>query len=202
MAEQGLRVLAFARFNAEAEKQKIDLNQIRGKAEFLGFVGEIDPPRPEAHRAVQDCIRAGIRPVMLTGDHKLTGVAIAKELGIAKDSDVAIDGKQLQAKSLYDLLQEIDRIRVFARVQPSQKLLIVDAYQSEGRVVAMTGDGVNDAPALVRADVGVAMGRAGTEVASKRLALSLRTIILRRSLPRLKKAGSSFGTFKRRCFFY
>ncbi len=115
--------------------------------------------------AVAECRAAGIRPIMVTGDHKLTGLAIARELGIARDGDRAVDGAELERMNEAELLEGLDRIAVFARVHPAQKLRIVEALQSRGDVVAMTGDGVNDAPALARADVGVAMGITGTEVA-------------------------------------
>ncbi|MFO1267948.1 MAG: HAD-IC family P-type ATPase [Rubrivivax sp.] len=134
---------------------------------LLGLIGEIDPPRDEARTAVAACRRAGIRPLMVTGDHKLTGWAIARELGIARDEhgERAIDGAELERMSEPDLERALPHIAVFARVQPAQKLRIVRALQARGEVVAMTGDGVNDAPALARADVGVAMGITGTEVA-------------------------------------
>ena len=125
----------------------------------------MDPPRPEARAAVAACRTAGIRPVMVTGDHRATGLAIARQLGLARAHDRAIEGRELEAMPEQDLRAELDRIAVFARVHPAQKLRIVKALQARGEIVAMTGDGVNDAPALARADVGVAMGLAGTEVA-------------------------------------
>jgi Ca2+-transporting ATPase len=137
-------------------------------------VGQIDPPRPEVSAAVQRCRDAGIRPVMVTGDHRATGHAIARELGIARDGDAAIEGRELDAMSDAELADRIDGIAVFARVHPAQKLRIVDAYQRRGEVVAMTGDGVNDAPALVKADVGVAMGVSGSEVAKEAAKIVLR----------------------------
>ncbi|MFO1295304.1 MAG: HAD-IC family P-type ATPase [Rubrivivax sp.] len=138
-----------------------------GRVRLLGLIGEIDPPRDEARAAVAACRRAGIRPLMVTGDHKLTGWAIARELGIARDEhgERAVDGAELERMSEPDLERALPHIAVFARVQPAQKLRIVRALQARGEVVAMTGDGVNDAPALARADVGVAMGLTGTEVA-------------------------------------
>ena len=163
MAGQALRVLAFA------EQDDADLEDgfdaLDGRARLLGLVGEIDPPREAARDAVARCAAAGIRPVMVTGDHKLTGLAIARELGIARDGDAAVDGQALERMNDAELQAAIDRIAVFARVHPAQKVRIVEALQARGEVVAMTGDGVNDAPALARADVGVAMGIAGTEVA-------------------------------------
>jgi len=140
-------------------------SDLLGKATFLGLVGEIDPPREEVKAAVWECQRAGIKPVMVTGDHKATGLAIATMLGIARKGDLAIDGRELEEMSESELKAKLEQISVFARVHPAQKLRIVRAFQDLRHVVAMTGDGVNDAPALALADVGVAMGIAGTEVA-------------------------------------
>jgi len=139
----------------------------RGKVRILGVVGQVDPPRGEVAQSVEKCHAAGIRPIMVTGDHKATGTAIANALGIASEGSLAVDGIELERMSDGDLLEKIDRISVFARVQPAQKLRIVRALQNRGYVVAMTGDGVNDAPALVQANVGVAMGITGTEVAKE-----------------------------------
>ena len=139
--------------------------QFQGRAVFLGLLGQMDPPRDEVRAAVAECQRAGIRPVMVTGDHKATGLAVARALGIAHDGDLAVDGRELEQMPEQDLQHDLARISVFARVHPAQKLRIVEAFQSRRDVVAMTGDGVNDAPALARADVGVAMGITGTEVA-------------------------------------
>jgi Ca2+-transporting ATPase len=149
MANRSLRVMAF----------------LRGK-KFLGLIGQIDPPRSNAAEAVEKCLLAGIKPVMVTGDHKVTGQAIAKELGIFRQNDQVLDGAELDQISDDELAKTIDRISVFARVHPTQKLRIIEAHQKNAQVVAMTGDGVNDAPALVKADVGVAMG-SGTEVAKQ-----------------------------------
>ena len=165
MAGQALRVLAVAVVDDDPLVSEAGFDALAGRARLLGLVGQIDPPRVEVKLAVADCRAAGIRPVMVTGDHKLTGLAIARELGIARDGDLALDGAELARMGEADLLDVLPRIAVFARVQPAQKLRIVAALQSRGEVVAMTGDGVNDAPALARADVGVAMGITGTEVA-------------------------------------
>jgi len=167
MAERALRVLALAVVDRAQIDGRAGLGAFRGRATLLGLVGQIDPPRPEAREAVARCRDAGIRPVMLTGDHKATGVAIATELGIARPGDEALDGAELERMSDDELSARIERISVFARVHPAQKLRIVAAYQQRREVVAMTGDGVNDAPALVKADVGVAMGVSGTEVAKE-----------------------------------
>ena len=165
MAQRALRVLAFAVVDDDELDAANGFDLLAGRARLLGLIGEIDPPREEAKRAVAECRAAGIRAVMVTGDHRLTGLAIARELGIARDGDRAVDGLELERMGEEELRDELEHIAVFARVQPAQKLRIVEALQSRGEVVAMTGDGVNDAPALARADVGVAMGITGTEVA-------------------------------------
>jgi Ca2+-transporting ATPase len=167
VAAGALRILAFAVVDDAEIDGRSGFAAFRGRATFLGFVGQLDPPRPGVKDAVERCRAAGIRPVMVTGDHKATGYAIARDLGIARDGDLAVDGAELEAMSDPDLEARAGRISVFARVHPAQKLRIVDAYQRAGEVVAMTGDGVNDAPALVKADVGVAMGMTGTEVAKE-----------------------------------
>jgi len=165
MATRALRVLAFATLDDQALDPDAGFDALAGRARLLGLVGEIDPPREEARAAVAACRAAGIRPVMVTGDHRLTGLAIARELGIAGAGERAVDGPELERMGEAELREELPGIAVFARVQPAQKLRIVEALQARGEVVAMTGDGVNDAPALARADVGVAMGISGTEVA-------------------------------------
>ena len=165
MAGRALRVLAFAAVDDDPLDPDAGFDALAGRARLLGLVGQIDPPRQEVKVAVALAREAGIRPLMLTGDHKLTGLAIARELGIACGGDRAVDGPELERLGEAELRDELDRIAVFARVQPAQKLRIVQALQARGDVVAMTGDGVNDAPALARADVGVAMGITGTEVA-------------------------------------
>ena len=165
LASDALRVLAVAELSDAAIDEAAGFEPFRGRARFLGLVGQIDPPREEVRDAVAECIAAGVRPVMVTGDHKSTGLAIARSLGIARPDDIAVDGTELEAMPEQDLRSSLSRISVFARVHPAQKLRIVEAFQSQGHVVAMTGDGVNDAPALATADVGVAMGITGTEVA-------------------------------------
>ena len=165
MAAQALRLLAVAMVDEADIDEDAGFDQFKGRAVFLGLIGQMDPPREEVKAAVAECRVAGIRPVMVTGDHKATGLAIARMLGIARDGDRAVDGRELEAMPEQDLVADLDHIAVFARVHPAQKLRIVEAFQSQHNVVAMTGDGVNDAPALARADVGVAMGITGTEVA-------------------------------------
>ena len=165
MAARALRVLAFARIDDAGLAPGEGFDALGGRARLLGLVGQIDPPRPEARAAVARCRAAGIRPVMVTGDHRLTALAIARDLDVARDRDLAVDGAELARMDDRALADVLSRVAVFARLQPAQKLRIVMALQARGEVVAMTGDGVNDAPALARADVGVAMGLAGTEVA-------------------------------------
>ena len=131
---------------------------------FLGLISMVDPPREESKEAVADAKRAGIRPVMITGDHKITATAIAKQIGIFETGDVAVTGAELDAMTDDELDLNITKTSVYARVSPENKIRIVDAWQRRGNVVSMTGDGVNDAPALKKADIGVAMGITGTEV--------------------------------------
>ena len=164
LAARALRVLALASADGPLPA---DVGALRGRLVVLGLAGELDAPRPEARDAVLACRRAGIRPVMLTGDHALTGLAVARLVGIAGEGSAAVDGRELEAALPGRLRELAGRAAVFARVRPAHKLRIVEALQAEGAVVAMTGDGVNDAPALVRADVGVALGASGTEVAKE-----------------------------------
>ncbi|MES2756015.1 MAG: HAD-IC family P-type ATPase [Pseudomonadota bacterium] len=165
MAGRALRVLAVARIADYPLTATTSFDELAGHAVLLGLLGQIDPPREEVKVAVAACRAAGIRPIMVTGDHKLTGLAIARALGIAQEGDRGVDGAELERMNDAELLDGLDNIAVFARVHPAQKLRIVEALQARGDVVAMTGDGVNDAPALARADVGVAMGITGTEIA-------------------------------------
>jgi Ca2+-transporting ATPase len=166
MATRGLRVLAFARKTLPEKKQKIDHEDVGSGMTFLGLQGMIDPPRAEAVEAVRNCHSAGIHVKMITGDHALTASAIALKIGLF-NARKAITGKELAAMSDHDLLDIVKNVSVFARVAPEQKLRLVEALQVQGNIVAMTGDGVNDAPALKRADIGVAMGVTGTDVAKE-----------------------------------
>ena len=159
-SEQGLRVLAFAYKESEEPLTKESEDHLI----FLGLIAMMDPPRPEAMQAVADAKGAGIRTVMITGDHKITASAIAKQLGIYQEGDLAVTGAELDGMSDDELQEKLEKICVYARVSPEHKIRIVEAWQKKGRIVAMTGDGVNDAPALKRADIGVAMGITGTEV--------------------------------------
>ena len=166
MAARGLRVLALARRHAAVGHDRLEHDHVRHGLTFLGLQGMIDPPRAEAISAVAQCRRAGVRVKMITGDHALTARAIAERIGIADDAGVqVITGQELEAVSDEELPALAEQTQVFARVAPEQKLRLVRALQARGHVVAMTGDGVNDAPALKQSDIGVAMGIAGTEVA-------------------------------------
>ncbi|MEL6439364.1 MAG: cation-transporting P-type ATPase [Cyanobacteria bacterium J06621_8] len=166
MARQGLRVLAFAQKQLGAHQHSIDHDDITTDLHFLGLQGMIDPPRPEAIAAIHDCQTAGIQIKMITGDHITTARAIADSMDIKKNGRVlAFEGKQLEQIDDHKLSQVVEDGSVFARVAPTQKLRLVEALQSQGEIVVMTGDGVNDAPALKQADIGIAMGKNGTEVA-------------------------------------
>jgi Ca2+-transporting ATPase len=161
-AAEGLRVLALAARSADPHAP---IEHVDRELHLLGLVGLIDPPRAEARAAVAECLAAGIVPVMITGDHPSTALAIARSLGIADGTDAVITGHELEQLGEAQLAARLARARVFARVDPAQKIRIVEALQARGECVAMTGDGVNDAPALKKSDVGVAMGRGGTDVA-------------------------------------
>jgi P-type Ca2+ transporter type 2C len=167
MASKGLRVLGFAyrpllEVPPEGSEETYEQDLV-----WLGLVGMLDAPRPEVRAAVQECREAGIRPIMITGDHQLTARAIATDLGIANEGDRALTGQDLQRMSDQDLEQNVDLVSIYARVAPEHKLRIVQALQRRGRFVAMTGDGVNDAPALKQADIGIAMGITGTDVSKE-----------------------------------
>jgi Ca2+-transporting ATPase len=167
----GLRVLAFA-YKEFEEGRNIDIND-ENNLVFIGLIAMMDPPRKESAKAVADCISAGIKPVMITGDHKITASAIAKQIGILKNEKEAIEGIELENMSDDELRERVKDISVYARVSPEHKIRIVRAWQQRGNVVAMTGDGVNDAPALKQADIGIAMGITGTEVAKDAAAMVL-----------------------------
>ena len=165
MGERALRVLALAYKEIDKLPDAPKPEELENGLTFLGLVGMIDPPRPEVKDAVAVCRKAGIRPVMITGDHVVTASAIARELGILDEGDLAITGPQLDAMTDRELDAQVEQIAVYARVSPENKIRIVKAWQRKGHVVAMTGDGVNDAPALKAADIGCAMGITGTDVA-------------------------------------
>ena len=165
MAEDALRVIAIAYKDVEKLPREINSETIENELTFVGLIGMIDPPREGIKEAVKTCRKAGIKTVMITGDHLQTAKAIAKELGILRKGYLAINGETLEKMSQQELERDIMRYSVFARVSPEHKVRIVKAFQSTGAVVAMTGDGVNDAPALKNADIGIAMGKGGTDVA-------------------------------------
>lgn len=161
-SENGLRVLAFA--YREADSREYLTTESEKDLIFLGLISMMDPPREESVQAVADAIRAGIKPVMITGDHSVTATAIARQIGIWKEGDLTVTGMGLDQMSDQEFAAQIDHISVYARVSPENKIRIVEAWQKKGQIVSMTGDGVNDAPALKKADIGVAMGITGTEV--------------------------------------
>ncbi len=167
MAKEALRVLAMAYKELDHEPTDEEMKNIENNLIYVGMVGMIDPPREEVKVAVEKCKTAGIKTVMITGDHKITAVAIAKALGILENEDEAITGKELEEMSDEDLTKNIRKYSVYARVSPEHKVRIVKAWQANGEIVAMTGDGVNDAPALKTADIGCAMGIVGTDVSKE-----------------------------------
>ena len=173
LAAQGLRVLAFALKRLPAVPDALDAAALESGLSFIGLAGLIDPPRPEAAESVAACKTAGIIPVMITGDHPATARAIAMRLGIIGDGDKVLTGSELAQLSLEEFEREAESVRVYARINPEQKIKIVRALQDKGEFVAMTGDGVNDAPALKKADIGVAMGKGGTDVAREAAHMTL-----------------------------
>jgi len=164
LASNALRVLAMAYKRLPAAAEKYEDETIERDLIFVGLQGMIDPPREEAIKANETCRKAGIKTVMITGDHKLTAVAVAKEVGIFKEGDLVLIGTELDKLSDAEFQQEVEKVSVYARVSPEHKLKIVNAWKKKGHIVAMTGDGVNDAPAVKAADVGVSMGITGTDV--------------------------------------
>ena len=170
-SENGLRVLAFA-FKTLEQEQGLTLND-ENDLTFLGLISMMDPPRVESKDAVAECIKAGIKPIMITGDHKVTAAAIAKRIGILENMSEACEGAVIEDMTDEELQDFVPQISVYARVSPEHKIRIVRAWQERGNIVAMTGDGVNDAPALKQADIGVAMGITGSEVAKDAAAMVL-----------------------------
>ena len=164
-------MLAFAYKEIE-ENREITLED-ENDLTFLGLIAMMDPPREESKAAVAECIQAGIKPIMITGDHKITAAAIAKRIGILKDESEACEGAVIENMSDEELQEFVPKISVYARVSPEHKIRIVRAWQERGNIVAMTGDGVNDAPALKQANIGVAMGITGTEVSKDAAAMVL-----------------------------
>lgn len=165
MGEQALRVLAVAKKYLNEIPSDLTPSNVENNLELVGLLGIIDPPRPEAKVAIEECKKAGIRTIMITGDHKNTASAIAKELGILEDGQLAISGSELDKMSDEELINNIEKYSVYARVSPNDKIRIVKAWKAKGKIVSMTGDGVNDAPSLKAADIGCAMGITGTDVA-------------------------------------
>ncbi len=165
MSSQALRVLAIAYRTLDKEPEELTSEALEQNLTFLGLVGMIDPPREEARQAVTVCKQAGIRPIMITGDHVITASAIAEQLGILEGNQQALTGSELKAMSEEEFDKKLESISVYARVSPEDKIRVVKAWQKKGKIVSMTGDGVNDAPALKAADIGCAMGITGTDVA-------------------------------------
>lgn len=173
LSQEALRVIAVAYKYLDKFPEDLTIENIENNLTFMGLVGMIDPPREEAKDAVATCLKAGIKPIMITGDHIVTASAIAKQLGIMQDEDLAITGNQLQAMSDDELDRKIKNISVYARVSPEDKIRVVKAWQRQNAIVSMTGDGVNDAPALKASDIGCAMGITGTDVAKGAADLTL-----------------------------
>ena len=190
LASEALRVLAVAR------RSRATLENAERELTFLGLVGMIDPPRPEAKAAVRTCEEAGIRPVMITGDHPLTAEAIAREVGLLADGR-AVTGSELETMDEDELAREAETIQVYSRVSPEHKLRIVTALQQNGHSVAMTGDGVNDAPALKKADIGVAMGITGTDVTKEAAAMTLTDDNFASIVAAVEEGRSVFGNIKK-----
>jgi Ca2+-transporting ATPase len=190
MASEALRVLAVA------AKSDASIETAEQEMTFLGLIGMIDPPRPEAKAAIKTCEQAGIKPVMITGDHPLTAQAVARELGLLKNGRV-VTGSELDIMSDPELEQDVEKIEVYARVSPAHKLRVVTAWQKKGHIVAMTGDGVNDAPALKKADIGIAMGITGTDVTREAAAMTLLDDNFASIVAAVEEGRGIFGNIKK-----
>ncbi len=190
MASEALRVLAVAARRGAA------LENAEREMTFLGLIGMIDPPRPEAKAAIQTCVEAGIKTVMITGDHPLTAMAVARELNLLKTGRV-VSGAELEAMSEAEFEREAEHIEVYARVSPAHKLRVVTALQKNGHIVAMTGDGVNDAPALKKADIGIAMGITGTDVTKEAAAMTLTDDNFASIVAAVEEGRGIFGNIKK-----
>lgn len=193
LANEGLRVLAFAW--KEVEEETLTLAH-EDEMILFGLVAMMDPPRVESKDAVESCISAGIKPIMITGDHKVTAAAIARQIGILNEGGQAIEGTDIEHLTEEELIELVPKISVYARVSPEHKIRIVSAWQSRGHVVAMTGDGVNDAPALKRADIGIAMGITGTEVAKDAASMVLTDDNFSTIVKAISNGRSIFGNIK------
>jgi Ca2+-transporting ATPase len=191
MAEKALRVLAIA------EKPNASIETAQSGMIFLGLVGMIDPPRPEAKNAIAVCEEAGIRPVMITGDHPVTARAVARELGLLGNGGRVVTGVELEEMPEEQLMRDVQDIRVYARVSPAHKLRVVTAWQAHGHIVAMTGDGVNDAPALKKADIGIAMGITGTDVTKEAAAMTLMDDNFASIVAAVEEGRGVFGNIKK-----
>ena len=190
MASEALRVLAVAcKSNATLENAEVGMT-------FLGLLGMLDPPRPEAKAAIQTCEQAGIKLMMITGDHPLTAQAVARELGLLKDGFI-VTGAELEAMSEDEYERQVENIEVYARVSPAHKLRVVTALQKKGHIVAMTGDGVNDAPALKKADIGIAMGITGTDVTKEAAAMMLTDDNFASIVAAVEEGRGIFGNIKK-----
>ena len=191
MASQALRVLGIA------AKPQAELATAEKGMTFLGLVGMIDPPRPEAKAAIAVCADAGIRPVMITGDHPVTAQAVARELGLLQSGGRVVTGAELEDMSDEQLLKDVEEISVYARVSPAHKLRVVSAWQERGHIAAMTGDGVNDAPALKKADIGIAMGITGTDVTKEAAAMTLTDDNFASIVAAVEEGRGVFGNIKK-----
>jgi Ca2+-transporting ATPase len=195
MAGEALRVLGIA---AKPDAAPADAER---SMTFLGLVGMIDPPRTEAKAAIATCTAAGIRPVMITGDHPVTAEAVARELGLLQSSGRVVTGAELEAMPEEQLRREVGDISVYARVSPAHKLRVVTAWQEHGHIVAMTGDGVNDAPALKKADIGIAMGITGTDVTKEAAAMTLTDDNFASIVAAVEEGRGVFGNIKKYLMF-
>lgn len=193
LANEGLRVLAFAWREVQEETLSFAHEE---EMILFGLVAMIDPPRVESKDAVESCIAAGIKPIMITGDHKVTAAAIAKQIGILNEGEQAVEGAYIEHLTEEELVELVPKVSVYARVSPEHKIRIVSAWQSRGHVVAMTGDGVNDAPALKRADIGIAMGITGTEVAKDAASMVLTDDNFFTIVKAISNGRSIFGNIK------
>jgi len=191
MAEKALRVLAIA------SKPNVSLETAQTGMTFLGLAGMIDPPRPEAKSAIAICEKAGIHPVMITGDHPVTAKAVAYELGLLRNGGRVVTGAELEEMPDEDLIRDVQDISVYARVSPAHKLRVVTAWQARGHIAAMTGDGVNDAPALKKADIGIAMGITGTDVTKEAAAMTLTDDNFASIVAAVEEGRGVFGNIKK-----